>query len=361
MSRENNISYFRKLIYYFKSCEVSPTVDEEDRLWNNIMSEISASKRRRRYELNRWRISLISLGVAAMLSGIVWILQDNNRNELHSLYVAYQAMDVSTHIKSDKVKILTGEQELVSVDNGARIDYTKSDEKLVLGDREVAMPDDAAYHQLVVPNAKHASLVLSDGSVLYVNAGTRVVYPDKFKKDYREIFVDGEVYIDVVKNEKAPFKVHTTSCDIEVLGTSFNVQAYSSDTNAEVVLLRGSVKLKDKHEEELLLQPDELAVIMGSSIKEKKHVNASDYILWTKGLLKLDATPLSAVFKRLERYYGVKLTYPEEMKSMNLYGSLDLQCSLEEVLRRISLTAPISFQKMDNEIEIHINNVHKNN
>lgn len=94
-----------------------------------------------------------------MLSGIVWILQDNNRNELHSLYVAYQAMDVSTHIKSDKVKILTGEQELVSVDNGARIDYTKSDEKLVLGDREVAMPDDAAYHQLVVPNAKHASLV----------------------------------------------------------------------------------------------------------------------------------------------------------------------------------------------------------
>lgn len=102
-------------------------------------------------------------------------------------------------------------------------------------------------------------------------------------------------------------------------------------------------------------------MIMGSSIKEKKHVNASDYILWTKGLLKLDATPLSAVFKRLERYYGVKLAYPEEMKSMKLYGSLDLQCSLEEVLRRISLTAPISFQKMDNEIEIHINNVHKNN
>ena len=53
--------------------------------------------------------------------------------------VAYQTMDVSTHIKSDKVKILTGEQELVSVDNGTRIDYTKSDEKLVLGDREVAM------------------------------------------------------------------------------------------------------------------------------------------------------------------------------------------------------------------------------
>ena len=121
------------------------------------------------------------------------------------------------------------------------------------------------------------------------------------------------------------------------------------------------MKLKDKHEEELLLQPDELAVIMGSSIKEKKHVNASDYILWTKGLLKLDATPLSAVFKRLERYYGVKLAYPEEMESMNLYGSLDLQCSLEEVLRRISLTAPISFQKMDNEIKIHINNVHKKN
>ena len=88
MSRENNISYFRKLIYYFKSCEVSPTVDEEDRLWNNIMSEISASRRRRRYELNRWRISLISLGVAAMLSGIVWILQDNiKRKKIRYIFI----------------------------------------------------------------------------------------------------------------------------------------------------------------------------------------------------------------------------------------------------------------------------------
>lgn len=80
------------------------------------------------------------------------------------------------------------------------------------------------------------------------------------------------------------------------------------------------------------MQPDELAVIMGSSIK-KKHVNASDYILWT-GLLKLDATPLSAVFKRLENVcMGVKLAYPEEMESMKLYGSLDLM--LIKILRRI--------------------------
>ena len=56
----------------------------------------------------------------------------------------------------------------------------------------------------------------------------------------------------------------------------------------------------------------------------------------------------------------VKLAYSEEMESMKLYGSLDLQCSLEEILRRISLTAPVSFQKMDNKIEIHINNVYKN-
>lgn len=56
----------------------------------------------------------------------------------------------------------------------------------------------------------------------------------------------------------------------------------------------------------------------------------------------------------------MKLAYPEEMESMKLYGSLDLQCSLEEILRRISLTAPVSFQKMDNKIEIHINNVYKN-
>lgn len=360
MKRENNTSYIRNLISYFKSREASPTVDEEDRLWNDIMSEIGISGHQTKYELNKWYISLISLGIAAMLAGIVWILRDDDyKDESQPFYVAYQAMDVSAHIKSDKVKILTGEQVLVSVDNGTRIDYAKSDKKLVLGDKEVTKPENTAYHQLIVPNAKHASLVLSDGSVLYVNAGTRVLYPDKFNKNCREIFVDGEVYVDVVKNEKVPFKVRTTSCDIEVLGTSFNVQAYSNDANAEIVLLKGSVKLKDKHEKELLLKPDELVVVMDNNIKEKRHVNASDYILWTKGLLKLDATSLTSVFKRLERYYGVQLTYSEEMEDMNLYGSLDLQCSIEEVLRRISLTAPVSFQKKGNRIEIFVDRKHK--
>lgn len=352
MSKENNISYIRKLIAYFKSREVIPSADEEDKLWNSIMSEIKISRRRKRYERNRWGISLISLGVAAMLAGIIWVIQADNQEESQALYVAYQSMEGSMSAGSDEIRILADNEELSSVDNGVRIDYTKSDKKVVLGSKEVVRPEKTKYHQLIVPNARHTSLVLSDGSVLYVNAGTRVVYPDKFKKDCREIFVDGEVYIDVVRNEKVPFKVHTTSCDVEVLGTSFNVQAYSSDVNAEIALLSGSVKLKDKNEKELLLKPDELAVVTGSNIKEKRHVNASDYILWTKGLLKLDATPLSSVFKRLERYYGVKLTYSEDMKSMKLYGSLDLLCPIEEVLRRISLTAPVSFQKINGRIEI---------
>ncbi len=352
MSKESNISYLRKLICYFKSREVSPTADEEDRLWNRIMSEITISRRRRRHEINRWRISLISLGAAAMLAGIIWMLQVDRQEEAESLYMAYQSMNQDIPVASDRIQILADNEELSSVDNGARIDYAKSDKKVVLGNKEVARPENTKYHQLIVPNAKHTSLILSDGSVLYVNAGTRVVYPDKFKDGCREIFVDGEVYIDVVRDENAPFKVHTTSCDVEVLGTSFNVQAYSSDVSAEIVLLSGSVKLKDKNEKELLLKPDELAVVTGSNIKGKRHVNASDYILWTKGLLKLDATPLSAVFKRLERYYGVKLVYSEEMETMNLYGSLDLQCPIEEVLRRISLTAPISFQKVNGRIEI---------
>ena len=357
MSRENNISYFRKLIYYFKSCEVSPTVDEEDRLWNNIMSEISASRRRRRYELNRWRISLISLGVAAMLSGIVWILQDNNRNELHSLYVAYQAMDVSTHIKSDKVKILTGEQELVSVDNGARIDYTKSDEKLVLGDREVAMPDDAAYHQLVVPNAKHASLVLSDGSVLYVNAGTRVVYPDKFKKDYREIFVDGEIYIDVRRDGTAPFVVKTAHFDVEVLGTAFDVRAYSNEDSCdEIVLLRGAVNVKSVSGAEVKLIPDKKAVVSANGVIHTETVDAADYILWTKGILPLNNGTIGDIVDDLSRYYDVKITCEENIRNIRIAGKIDLQQGVEEALRNLSLTGGFSCMKQSDAYILYSQN-----
>ena len=349
MEKRNDISYIYRLIRYFRSKEIVPSKDEEDKVWNNIMSEINASSRKH-YTLNRWKISLVSLGAAAMLAGAVCFIQFRVNEKTPDLFAVYQSMYTDT--VSSKIQILAENRQMADVDNDVTIDYSKSEKQVKLGEKVIDKPENIKYHQLVVPMGKHTCLILADGSVLHVNAATRVVYPDRFSSGRREIFVDGEIYIDVKRNEKAPFVVRTTSCDIEVLGTAFNVLAYSQDSNTEVALVRGAVKLTDKGNNEIRLNPDELALVSNNQLKGKFKVDASDYTSWTEGLLKLDATPLSSVFKRLERYYGAQIEYSEKVGRMRMYGSLDIDCPLDEVLRRIGYTAPVQYEKNNNNYVI---------
>lgn len=339
MGERKDILYIYRLIRYFKSKEIIPSKDEEDKIWNNIISEIKVSSRKR-HALNRWKISLISLGAAAILAGVVFFVQFSVKST-PDIFAVYKSMYSDT--VGSKIQILADHRQMADVDNDVTIDYSKSERQVKLGEKTIDKPENIKFHQLVVPKGKHTRLILADGSMLHVNAATRVVYPDKFSNGRREIFVDGEIYIDVKKNEKMPFVVRTTSCDIEVLGTAFNVMAYGQDTNAEVALVRGSVKLTDKDNHEICLNPDELALVSDNKLKGKYKVNASDYTSWTEGLLKLNATPLSVVFKRLGRFYGVEFDYTEDVGNMKMYGSLDLECPVEEVLRRIGYTAPIAY------------------
>lgn len=344
MKIEEKINIFRKTIEFFRSKEIVPTIDEEDRVWNRISSEIHRAKRKSIFS-KKMQYAFWTMSAAAILTGMVFLFH-NQYEETNSpdMLVVYNSINKDIEFETEKIQLLAEDKQMADVENNVTIDYSKSEKKVQLGNKAIDKPQDIKYHQLIVPRGKHTCLILSDGSTLHVNAATKVVYPDRFKKNHREIFVDGEIYIDVVKNEKAPFVVSTTSCDIQVLGTAFNVHAYSQDGNANVALVRGSVKLNDKHNGELMLKPDELALISDSRIKGKKHVNASDYVAWTQGLLRLDATPLSSVFKRLERYYGVDISYTDEVGTMKIFGNLDLECPVDEVMRRLKYTAPINVE-----------------
>lgn len=348
MNRDNKIKMLNRIIYYFRSKEIVPSKEEEDRVWNNIMSGIHRSKRKT-VSLRRIQYTFWTMGAAAMFIGAMWILHTLvYEDKSPDMLVVYNSMNKEVEIDTDEILLMEEDRQVSDVENNVTIDYSKSEKEISLGEKKVEKPVETKFHQLIVPKGKHTRLILADGSTLHVNAGTKVVYPDKFDKKHREIFVDGEIYIDVVKNEKSPFIVSTTSCDIQVLGTAFNVHAYSQDANSEIVLVRGSVKLTDKQDKELMLKPDELALVCENQIKGKKQVIASDYVAWTQGLLKLDATPLSSIFKRLERYYGVEISYTDEVGKLKMYGNLDLECPVDEVLRRLGYTAPISIT-VDND------------
>lgn len=111
------------------------------------------------------------------------------------------------------------------------------------------------YNQLIVPAGKRSSITFSDGTRIWLSASSRVVYPVEFMKNKREIYVEGEAFLDVYHDKSRPFIVKTNKMDIQVLGTTFNVCAYEKENIQTVVLVTGKVEVKTNNNETKTLSP----------------------------------------------------------------------------------------------------------
>lgn len=333
----------RRLIEYFKMQEEVSSQEEMADLWSRIETGIKKKKQKRQR-----RYFIIATASAAALIGLMWLGVEqfliNNDSDIS--VVASKMTDKSA--VGDDIQLIVSQKEVIPVKKGSTVTYSQSG-TVSVGEEEIShTATEDLYDQIIVPKGKFTRLVLADGSSLHINAGTKVVYPKRFEKNRREIFVDGEIFIDVKRDESAPFFVKTARFEVEVLGTAFNVSAYKEDDYGEVVLLRGAVNLKDSKKNTLKLSPNQLASVGEGAIQGKKDVNAVDYIAWTKGLFVLNTEPLERVFLKLERYYGISIKYDDAVKEMMVCGILDLNYSLEEVLSRIAITAPIKYESIAN-------------
>lgn len=183
--------------------------------------------------------------------------------------------------------------------------------------------------------------MLSDGTKVWVNAGTKVIYPRVFSKEKREIYVEGEVYLEVQPDAKRPFYVSANGFDVKVLGTSFNVFAYKQMPVSRVVLLEGSVEVKDQQNQTTKIVPDEMIVIEGNELAEKKKVKASDYKAWTEDVMILDGHCLSELTDRLSLFYGKKIVCDNSLSDEVVYGKLSLHDDLNDIIDCIKSMIPL--------------------
>jgi transmembrane sensor len=210
-------------------------------------------------------------------------------------------------------------------------------------------------NQLVIPYGKTSEIILPDGTHVYLNAGSRLIYPEFFADKTREVFLVGEAFFDVEHNEKQPFVVQTTDIRVQVLGTQFNVSAYPSDNIIETVLTEGKVRLEQNNtgmfSETTELSPGQLAAFSKSERTTRmKEVDIENYTLWTEGLLKFESTDLSRVVKRLERYYNIRFKYHDPfLGGIKISGKLDLSDSREFVLENVADAASVKILKIGEE------------
>ena len=146
--------------------------------------------------------------------------------------------------------------------------------------------------------------------------------------------------MDVKKDEKHPFIVKTTHLEVSVLGTAFNANDYAKNVETSVVLVRGSVDVKVDNKAKQRLLPNQRLSMASGAVKINE-VDVYGYICWKDDIMNFDGQKLTTILNTLSQYYNTKIEIIGSLKDEKCYGSLDLNCTLEEVLESISLTTPL--------------------
>lgn len=252
---------------------------------------------------------------------------------------------------NNNIQLFTG-NDVLEIDNNSTLNLSEKKNSAViknpLTQREVGLNDNRV-NTLIVPYGKRSTLILADGSKVHLNSGTKMEFPGTFSEKRREINVEGEIFIEVVKKNNTSFVIHTPHSQITVHGTSFNVSSYSEDTKESVVLVNGSVEVKS-HNSTVLLKPNEMAEIENELI-QCKQVNVSDYTSWTDGYMQLNKMQLNEVLKRIGRYYNVEFRYNPalDLNKQTCSGKLFLSDNLNDVLEAFSKMTYFKYDKLNDE------------
>ena len=209
------------------------------------------------------------------------------------------------------------------------------------------------YHTLAVPVGGEYHFTLVDGTRVWVNSASEVRFPNCFSGERREIYVKGEVYLEVARDEEHPFVVHAGENEVRVLGTRFNLTAYPDEQKVVTTLVEGSVEFRND-QSSIRLKPGEQSVLDRATNKlEKQKVDVSIYTSWVSGTFEYERMSLFDITRQLSRWYDVEFVYEaEEFRNHPFTGIVKRDQSLEDVLSLIEKTTNIKFKILGRTIII---------
>lgn len=243
------------------------------------------------------------------------------------------------------------------------------------------------YTEISTSGGNRSKITLPDGTKVWINANTTLRYPSVFESDKREVFVDGEIFLDVAKDSSRPFYVETSSLKLEVLGTSFNVNSYSDENVEQLTLVEGSLKIVPKgtisgNENSLTIKPNETAlfkkeqrviavhelesntgnkevefdqnqVVLKRDISDIPVSELESIISWKEDRLIFKNETLEEMCNKMERWYGIKILIKDESIKNNRYtGKFIYNESIDQVMYILQRTTQLNFTLEKDELTI---------
>ncbi len=332
--------------------------EDKRNIWLEVEKYENKMQRKPPFRILFLRYAAVITLIISVSISILWYKHEQAQNTP----INYESLFSQTEETSDNVLIVLGDEKKIELtDKNVELIHDAEGRVTINAETIEAKKDTknekTQFNQLFVPYGKTTSIVMSDGSKLWVNSGSRVIYPAAFEANKREIFVEGEIYLEVARNEKTPFIVKTDLLEINVLGTSFNISAYKNDADQSVVLATGSVSIRELNKKEVTtIKPNQkYSFEKSSNTFSLQTVDVMNYISWKYGFLIFYKDNLSNVLRKVERYYNIPLNYNVEGANLKtISGKLDLKENIEETFRIISIAAPIEYEIGDDQIKISV-------
>ncbi len=229
------------------------------------------------------------------------------------------------------------------------VNISSSDGALSYDDRDFSdtLSSSALYNELIVPRGRECEITLSDGTFIRLNSESRLRYPVTFKgMNTREVFMDGEAYMQVQHNPDCPFVVASSRMVATVLGTSFNIKDYPDETTYGLTLVEGKVKVENRRGRLYQLIPgEEVQGNASSDAYTKKEADVDGVLAWTHGLLYFNNRTLKEIAKDLEKRYDITVKFDSEQTADYSFMFKSQKFSrIEQILELLHLTKKVDYQ-----------------
>ena len=300
-----------------------------------------------------------SLLVFVMAGGVWW----SERTAMISPEEGREIV-IETTIDRNSVRLIVGDNRMIPL--------THKNEAIVLGMRGIlhseglrtlnykyvksdSLENVSEYHTLIVPKGERQKVIFSDSSWVILNAQSTMKYPVAFRGEERKVYVEGEAYFEVTRDEEHPFIVSVKNFDVRVLGTSFNVMSYDDEFASSVTLLSGKVETTSGHDT-VRLSPGEQVSITSDNRMTVQKTDINVVVSWMDGKFGFSNERLDVIMRKICRWYDVEVLYAVPgIRERRFTGAPANNMPLKELLEALSTTTNLQFSLQDGVITIKQN------
>ncbi|MFC5285060.1 FecR domain-containing protein [Pedobacter alpinus] len=325
--------------------------EDKDRLKQNMLNDIKLKMLAEPVpykESNNWKWIAAAMFIIACSAALFFTMSTTQK----------QTAEIQEHHTKDTLITPGSNQAVLTLANGKQITLNDKANGLLTEEAgviisknedgllkyEIAANAEATTHTMSTPRGGQYQLILADGSKVWLNADSKIIFPSRFDGDERKVEIFGEAYFEVAKNKDKPFKVVSNNQIIEVLGTHFNINNYADELAAKTTLLEGSVKISPlvngtiNNTAAKILKPGEQAILNNGESKVKvAQTDLEAAIAWKNGYFRFNKIDMQSMMRQVARWYDVDIEYEGAISKDLFVGNLRRSDDIKEVLHILQL------------------------